>query len=425
MADQEAGENTTLDEVVAEIDDLIADYELDDAKARLGEAFAEFGKLARLQILEAELALEDEAYERCVAVVDEALDEVSGDDDNGYEDEEARARLLAQKGYALYYLDEIEEARKVFNLAVQADGELWTAIVGRAMVHDYLDYLRAAMIDLDRAIEIDDQEGQPFAIRGMIALRWGQLDDARRDLGYAVQSNPFDEESLLNLARLQAIEGNSSAARETLEPLVDEGEDPAFVAPGALLRSQLALGLGSADSAAADALVAIDLLAEEPWGYLALAAAHITGGSGGEAVAALKEAEDTMQNPRDYPDLFALRAAAYDQIGKVDKAKEEHAKAEGSARLPEFVYGGYLNPSRNVPINPDKPVDVRAIMRQIFGDPDQAPEGYEDAVRQVIDQIPQYVEQNPELGRIEVELPQFEGMEEAPGNLVIQLNREQ
>jgi tetratricopeptide (TPR) repeat protein len=417
MADQESGENTTLDEAVAEIDDLMADFELDEAKERLDEAIKEFGENARLRVLDAEIALDAEDYERCVDVVDEAVEHV--------ESTSEVARLLALKGYALYYLDEIDLARKSFNLAVQADGELWTAIIGRAMVHDYLDYHRAAMIDLDRAIEIDDQEAQPFAIRGMIELRWGQLDDARRDLGYAVDSDPFDEESRLNLARLQALEGNSAGARETLETLVDEGEEPAFVAPGALLRSQLALGLGSADAAAKDAQVAIDLLPDEPWGYLALAAAKITGGSGGEAVAALKDAEDQMKNPRDFPDLFALRAAAYDQLGKVDKSKEEHDQAEGAARLPEFVYGGYLNPSQNVPVNPNKPVDVRAIMRQIFGDPDNAPEGYEDAIRQVLDQVPQYVEQNPELGRIEVELPQFEGMDKPPGNLIIQLNREQ
>lgn len=417
MADQESGDTPTLDDVIAEIDDLIADGELEDASARLSEAIDEHGRVARLRVLEAEIALEDENYDDCVALVDESVEQVDDDED--------RARLLAFKGYALYYDDQIDEARRAFNQAVQADGGLWTAIVGRAMVHDYLDFHRAAMIDLERAIELDDQEGQPFAIRGMIELRWGQLEDAERDLGYAVDSDPWDEESRLNLARLQAIGGDSSGARETLEPLVDEGEDALFVAPGALLRSQLALGLGSADAAADDAQVAIELLPDEPWGYLALAAAQITGGTGGEAVASLKEAEDRMKNPRDYPDLFALRAAAYDQLGKVDKAHEEQDKAEGAARLPEFVYGPLLNPSRNVPVNPNKPVDVRAIMRQIFGDPDQAPEGYENAIRQVLDQIPQYIEQNPELGRIEVELPQVEGMEKPPGNLVIQLNREQ
>ncbi|MFP4599162.1 MAG: hypothetical protein ACLFVJ_12965, partial [Persicimonas sp.] len=403
----------------AEIDDLLVDYELDEAEERLRDAFDEFGRLPRLRALEAEIALESDEYEECVEVVDEAVEALADDGDD-----EIRGRLLAFKGYALYYLDEIDRARQTFNQAVHAAPDLWTAIVGRAMVHDYLDYQQAAMIDLDRAIELDDQEGQPFAIRGMINLRWGQLDEARQDLFYAVESDPYDEESRLNLARLQAIAGDSAGARETLEPLVDEGEDPAFVVPGALLRSQLALGLGSADAATGDAEVAIELMPDAPWGYLALAAARITGGKGGEAIAALKEAEARMDHPRDFPDLYALRASAYDQIGKVDKSREAHDKAEGVARLPEFVYGVDLNPSRDVPVNPDKPVDVRSIMRQIFGDPNQAPPGYEDALRDVIDQIPQYVEQNPGLEKIEVELPQFEGMDRAPGNLVIQLNRQ-
>ncbi len=417
MADEESADKLTLDEAVAEIDDLLADFEIDDADERLQAAIGQFGRVDRLRVLEAELALESEDYDGCIDAVEQSVDEV--------DDATARARLLALKGYAQYYLDDIDSARQTFNRAVHADGELWTALVGRAMVHDYLDFHNAAMIDLDRAIEIDDQEGQPFAIRGMIEIRWGRLEDAERDLGYAVDSDPDDEESRLNLARLQALRGDSASARETLERLVDEGDEPAFVAPGALLRSQLALGLGSADAAASDAEVAIDLLPDEPWGYLALAAARITGGQAGDAVAALKEAEARLPNPRDYPDLYALRASAYDQLGKADKAREEHDKAEGSARLPEFVYGELLNPSQNVPVNPNKPVDVRSLLRQIFGDADAAPPGYEDAIREVLDQIPDYVEQNPELGRIEIELPQVEGMEESPGNLVIQLNREQ
>lgn len=414
MAEEEA---SNLEEVVAELDDLIADYDLEEASEHLEQAYEIHGRVPRLQVIEAEIALEDEDYEACIALADEHAESI--------EDDELRARLLAFKGYAQYYDDQIDEARQTFNAAVHADGDLWTAIMGRAMVHDYLDFHRAALVDLDRAIELDDQEGQPFAIRGMIYLRWGRLEDARRDLGYAVDSAPWDEESRLNLARLQSLDGDSAGARETLAPLLEEGEEPDFVAPGALLRSQLALGLGSAEAAAEDARKAIELIPDKPWGYLALAAAQITGGNGGEAVAALKDAEDQMKNPRDYPDLFALRAAAYDQIGKVDKAREEHDKAEGAARLPEYVYGDNLNPSQNVPINPNKPIDVRAIMRQIFGDPDQAPPGYENAIRQVLDQIPQYVEQNPNLGRIEIELPQVQGMESSPGNLVIQLNREQ
>ncbi|MFW5968889.1 MAG: tetratricopeptide repeat protein, partial [Persicimonas sp.] len=377
----------TFDEAREEIDELLSQWEFDEARNRLEEAYEAHGVTPELRVLEAEIALEEDDWEGCLEVVDETLDEV--DDDQLY------AQLAALKGYALYYLDRLEEARKTFNAAVHADPESWTALVGRATVHEYLDFEHAALLDLHRAIELDDQEPEPFAIRGMIRLRRGELEEAKLDLGYALDFDPYDEESRLNYARLQAVEGDSAGARETLEPLVEEGEDPEFVVRGALLRSQLALGLQSADAAASDAEVAIELRPDEPWGYLALAAAHITGGDGGEAIAALKEAEKRMEHPSHFPDLYALRASAYEQVGKPEKARAAREEAQGAARLPEFVYGEHLNPSKDVPVNPNKPIDVRNLMRQIFGDPQKAPEGYEEALRQVIDQIPAYIEQNP------------------------------
>lgn len=422
MAEQDLLEHERLTGYIAAIEAAIEDEDLDEAEARLEEAIAELGALAELLVLRADLALEAEEYTRCIEAVDKALEVLSA---AAEPNAELQARALSHKGYALYYRDEMDAARQAFNASVHLNDSSWTALVGRAMVHDFLQYQHAALIDLDRAIELDDQEGQPFAIRGMIKLRGAHLDDARRDLQFALDSDPDDEESRLNLARLLALDNDSAGAREVLELLVDEGEDPKFVAPGALLRSQLALGLGSADAAAGDAQVAIDLLPDQPWGYLALAAAHITGGRAGEAIAAIKEAESRTKNPLDFPDIFALRAAAYDQLGKPDKVQEEQSKAEGVARLPEFVYGPILNPSQNVPLNPNKPIDVRGIMRQIFGDADAAPPGYEAAIRQVIDQIPQLIEQHKNVGKIEIELPPVQGMAKAPGNLVIQLNRPQ
>ncbi|MFU8806971.1 MAG: hypothetical protein ACNA8W_24400, partial [Bradymonadaceae bacterium] len=96
--------------------------------------------------------------------------------------------------------------------------------------------------------------------------------------------------------------------------------------------------------------------------------------------------------------------------------------AEGWARLPGFVYGDILNPAQNVPINPNKPIDVRSLLTDLFGDPTAAPEGYERAIREVVDRIPDLVAQNPGVGRIQIELPQVEGMEGPPRTLVLQVN---
>ncbi|MFU8806970.1 MAG: tetratricopeptide repeat protein, partial [Bradymonadaceae bacterium] len=266
-------------------------------------------------VLRAEIALDAENFDECLIAARHGLKSV---EEVGPE----RARLLALEAYANFYLDKVEEARVLFNEAVRADRSSWTAILGRAMVHEHKGYLRATLLDVDRAIELDDQESQPFAIRASVYLRSGALVEAERDFGFAVELDPEDEETRLQLARLQAFDRRTSAAIETLEPLVEDGEEPEFVIPAALLRSQLSLTLGSTEAAAEDAQKAIDLDPDEPWGYLQLAACHLTAMNAGKALEALKEAAAKVNDERDLPDLFVLRASAYDQLEKPEKAQQ-------------------------------------------------------------------------------------------------------
>ena len=412
---QDETDRSELEAVLDDIDEMLMEGQFDEAEAAIDEAIAEYGDVDDLLILRAESALEAEEYEECIFAVDDALEKV--------EDELTRGRLLESRGYAKFYVDQLDEARRAFNESVRLAGASWTALLGRAMVHEELLYFRAALLDLDRAIEMDDQEAQPFAIRGSIYLRQGQLEEAEGDLAHAISLDPHDEESRLNLARIQAIGRRTSAAIETLEPLVEHGEDRDFVMPAALLRSQLSLTLGSTDAGCEDAQRAIEVAPDEPWGHLQLAACRLTAMQPGEAVAALKEAESKVDDVDQIPDALALRASAYDQLEKPEKAAQMRDRAQGIARLPAVVYGEWLNPAQNLPINPNKPVDARTIMSQIFGDPEQAPEGYEEALRAVIDRIPQMIAENPEANQIRIRLPEVEGAEEAPNSLVLQVNR--
>lgn len=399
------------------IEELMADGELEEAAEAVEKAIEAQGAQPALLVLRAEIALESEELEECVAAAVAGLKEV--------EDDEERAQLLSLKAYAHFYLDQIEDARVAFNEAVKIGGATWNNLVGRAMVHDELLYFRAALLDLGRAIELDDQEAHPYAIRGSIHLRSGEPDAARADLAHALSLDGEDEETRLNLARLLALGQRSSEAMETLEPLLSDGEDPEYVMPAALLRSQLSLGLGSTDAAAEDAQVAIDLAPDEPWGYLQLAAAHLTAMRAGDAIAALKEAEDRVADVRDLPDVFALRASAYDQLDKPEKAAEDRERAEGVARLPGVVYGEWLNPARNIPLNPNKPFDVRGLLAELFDDPTEAPAGYEATLRQLIDRIPELIQQNPKAGQLRIELPHVEGMTGPPRSLIVQVGQQQ
>ena len=152
-----------------------------------------------------------------------------------------------------------------------------------------------------------------------------------------------------------------------------------------------------------------------------VAVVHLRASKGGDAIAALKEAEQRIDDPRDVPDLYALRASAYEQLGKTEKVAENRDRSEGAARLPEVVYGPELNPAANVPVNPERPVDVRTVLGEIFGDPDEAPPGYADKVRELLDRVSDVAEQNPDAGQVEIELPPIQEGGESPGQLVLQL----
>lgn len=406
-----------LNALIDELDDLIAEGELEDAQEKLDAALAEHGRQSALLVTQAQLLLELEDYAGLVNETETSVTEV--------DDPEERASLLTARAYALFYLDRVDEARQTFNQAVKSDPELNAAIIGRAMVHEHMKFYNAALIDCDRAIEIDDQESQPWAIRGTIHLRFGRMDAAMKDLEYAHESDPDDEEVLLNLARLSALKNDNPRAMELAGRLIDIGEDPDYLAPGLLLRSQLELALGSWEAGIEDAERAIELFPKEPWGYLQAAACVLSAGAEpGRAIELLKKAEETVESAYDIPDIFPLRASAYDQLGKPEKAKETLDAAEGTARLPGYIYG-WVNPAGNIPINPNRPIDVRALLDDLFGEAKLAPKGYEELLRQVVDRIPEIIKEHPNVGQLAIELPEAPGMVGGKRQLMIQVNQNQ
>lgn len=406
-----------LDEVIEQIESLIEEEQY-DAASDVAQKALEVHDDAALHTLFTEIAVEQERYEDAINHIAQLFE----NEEHEWDDED-RSNLLNVKAHAHFYAEDLDVARHTFNAALSADQENWTALLGRAMTHNRMGFFVACILDLDQAIAIDDQEPEPFALRGQVYLQRGDFGEAHRDLGYAIEIDPFDEASRLDYARITSLQGNTADAIETLELLVEEGENPDYLVPGALLRSQLSLTLGSAEAASEDAQVAIEHWPESPWGYLQLAACFITGMKGQDALDTLKKAEAFIGDARDIPDIYALRANALELLDRHDQAKREKKKAEGSPKLPFIVYGPILNPARNAPINPDNPIDIRAILGDLFGHPDQAPDGYEEALREVIDKIPSIIEDNPEVERIQIELPEVEGMEGGPRNLVIQVNR--
>lgn len=134
----------------------------------------------------------------------------------------------------------------------------------------------------------------------------------------------------------------------------------------------------------------------------------------------LDQAEARIEEPRDMPDYLELRAAASEHLGRSQEAEDYRHRIRGSARLPEVVYGEALNPADRVPINPDQPLDVRSILEELFDDPERAPEGYADKIRDLLDRVSEVAEQNPETREIEIELPPIEEGGPSPGEIVFE-----
>lgn len=400
-------------DVIDDIDEHLAEREFDEAESLWDQAREEFGDDPELLVIGAEIPFEREDWETCIERAEEGREADL--------EPEIEAELLALRGYALFYLDREDQARVVFNEAVGLDDEAWMALLGRATVHEHLGYLQAALLDLDRAIYLDDQEPEPFALRGMVHIQLGHQQEAERDLGHAVDIEPYDDESRLNLARLKALGDDAATATELLEPIVEEAEEPELLVPAALLRSQMSLTLGSTDAAIEDAETAMSLLPDDPWGYLQKAAALLSASKPGDAISVLDEAEAQIPAGEDVPDLHALRASAYKQLGKEQKAAEHQQQGQGSARLPEIVYGPELNPARDVPVDPNQPISVDALLEEVFGDPDEAPPGYREEVRDMLGRIPEIAEENPGAKQVEIELPPLEPGGESPGQLVIDI----
>ena len=323
MTTFEIGED--IDVIVAQLDALVEEGKLDEATALANAALAQHPGDVDLVAAAAEVAIEQERFDDAIALiaqVEGGTPQVEGDEDGEAEgddlDDETRAGLLSLKAHALFYRGDLDEARRTFNHSLRLDAEDWTALLGRALVHERMGFRVAALLDLDHAVAIDDQEAPPFVQRGRVYLHRGQFAEAVRDFGYALESDPFEEEASLQFARLQALQGDAGAAIEALERLVEHGEDDDKVAAGALLRSQLSLTLGSTQAALEDAAITIARWPSAPWGYLQRAACQLAGMDADGAIKSLKEAEKFVKDARDAIATFERVKKRQEFIGEAD-----------------------------------------------------------------------------------------------------------
>lgn len=109
------------------------------------------------------------------------------------------------------------EARADVAEAMQAAPQDSTPFVQRALEHERNGDVNAAMIDLDRALELDPKAGPALSARGDLLRRLGYLQRARTDLeGAAALGPPFRRLALMRKSELELRAGDLRAAYDDL-----------------------------------------------------------------------------------------------------------------------------------------------------------------------------------------------------------------
>lgn len=107
---------------------------------------------------------------------------------------------------------EFAEALKHFNLAAEQDPDNANILSDRAVAYFQLKHEELAMIDLNRAQELEPNRGYHYASRGFIKARIGDIDGAIKDYNEALRLDPEDAITLNNLGLLEEQRGNLEMA---------------------------------------------------------------------------------------------------------------------------------------------------------------------------------------------------------------------
>ncbi|MEO1269120.1 MAG: tetratricopeptide repeat protein [Myxococcota bacterium] len=379
---------------------------------------------------QAQTLIDDEAYEEALGLLEgaedpelvrlraEALMELEEFEeaeeewdslDLSFEEPGTDARPWSLRGFLSYYLDEAEEAKAAFDQALKLDGHHVRSMLGRSLVLREMEFDRAALLDLDRALMVledadeGDEKAQAFRgethnLKATYALDDEDYEAAEQHLRNACKANPDDPEYLLDLARLLSLTGRVEDAMTTAHQASELDE---LLLQAHLLRSQL-LGLnGRSAEAVQVARDTIELDDEEPYSWLQLAAA-LTLRNDHEG--ALEAAERAIALDDELIDGHQLRVASLQALGReVELSAELRARLSEPPDLPDFLYGDRFDPYEQAQdalqemadMSPDQIKELTDEVFNMLGLPPQL----RPMVESMMENLPSMLQQYPGLAK--------------------------
>lgn len=260
------------------------------------------------------------------------------------------------RGRTFLVLKKHKEAKDDFTAALLINKTDIESLLYRAIANRELQDLDAALLDLDRAIELEPRFGEAFEDRGRIKLQKGMLAEAQKDLeqasklvpdyagvlvnlsfiafrledadglirisGKAIEKDPMNAMAFNNRAYGQILKGNFKEARLDLDKALQLEPQHTFATNNLAL---LAFHAGDLKRALALIRTVIDLDPEIPEAYLNRGYIFAAQKKHKEAVADFTKAITLRPWLRL---AFVARASSLDQLGETVKATEDRVASQ-------------------------------------------------------------------------------------------------
>lgn len=105
---------------------------------------------------------------------------------------EQKARLQLTYGYAYFARQEVDKAQAMFEKAVENNATAVSAYIGLSKLATATTNLDKALVDISKAINLDNNNGEAWYQRGNINLTMGNTSEAKRSFANVIKVSPKD-----------------------------------------------------------------------------------------------------------------------------------------------------------------------------------------------------------------------------------------
>jgi tetratricopeptide (TPR) repeat protein len=286
-----------------------------DAVEAISDRLEASGETDRANLLRGEALAERKRWPQALQALNRILDEGP-----------LRLQAAVTAGRCLAELSELQEAHRVFTFVLSQDKDNVDAHRGMAAIAYDLGNLTTALHHLDEVARLDDSDGRPYRLKGMVYTFLNRETEAEAAYREALKRNlsaEFRQQALLELAERMVRRTRYQEAVALLDERKGDGEDDLAALT---LRAELLLNLGRFPDA--ERLLDRAVVDYPDSGQLWSLLGQIYLGDKNRTSEAVRVLERAVErSPGDYQFRFQL-ANAFHRAGRKEDEEKQRRKAE-------------------------------------------------------------------------------------------------